>query len=104
MEIPLVHGYDGMKKKNLHFKIQEENETQHENLSDLANKSNYLTIKSTELELDKKKRRDSEHHNKKSVSTFNEEDGINQSQIKETLKKFSNQSHGHQSDKDTAAA
>ena len=55
MEIPLVHGYDGMKKKNLHFKIQEENETQHENLSDLANKSNYLTIKSTELELDKKK-------------------------------------------------
>ena len=103
METPLVHGYDGMKKKNLHFQIQEENETQHENLSDLANKSNYLTIKSTELELDKK-RRDSEHHNKKSVSTFNEENDINQSQIKETLIKLSNQSQGHHSDKDTAAA
>ena len=104
METPLVHGYDGMKKKNLHFQIQEENETQHENLSDLANKSNYLTSKSAELELDKKKRRDSEHQHKKPLSTFNEEDGINQSQIKETLKKFSNQSHGHHSDIDTTAA
>ena len=103
METPLVHGYDGMKKKNLHFQIQEENETQHENLSDLANKSNYLTTKSTELELDKK-RRDLEHNNKRSVSTFNEENDINQSQIKETLIKLSNQSQGHHSDIDTTAA
>ena len=68
METPLVHGYDGMKKKNLHFQIQEENETQHENLSDLANKSNYLTSKSAELELDKKKKDEIQNINIKNHS------------------------------------
>ena len=36
-------------KENLQFQRQEENETHHENLSDLANKLNDFTIKKTEL-------------------------------------------------------
>ena len=89
-------------KENLQLKRQDENETQHENLSDLANKLNELTIKSTELE-PHKERRDSEHQKKKPCPSLNEEDGINQSQIKEKLIEFSNQSHRHHSDIDTTA-
>ena len=89
-------------KENLQLKRQDENETQHENLSDLANKLNELTIKSTELE-PHKERRDSEHRKKKPCPSLNEEDGINQSQIKEKLIEFSNQSHRHHSDIDTTA-
>ena len=37
-------------KENLQLQRQEENETQCENLSDLANKLDDLTIRSTELE------------------------------------------------------
>ena len=59
-------------------------------------------IKSTELE-PHKERRDPEHQNKKPNPSLNEEDGINQSQIKEKLIKFSNQSHRHHSDIDTTA-
>ena len=57
-----------------------------------------MTIKSTELE-PHKERRDSEHQKKKPSTSLNEEDGINQSQIKEKLIEFSNQSHRHQSDR-----
>ena len=89
-------------KENLQFQRQEKNESQHENLSDLANKLNDLIIKSTELG-SHKKRRDPEHQNEKPNPTLNEEDGSNQSQIKETLIKFSNQSHRHHSDIDTKA-
>ena len=89
-------------KENLQFQRQEENETQHENLSDLANKLNDLTIKGTELE-PHKQRPGPEHQNKKPSPKLNEEDGINQSQIKETLIKFSNQSHRHHRDIDTTA-
>ena len=82
-------------KENLQLKRQDENEAQHENLSDLANKLNELTIKSTELE-PHKERRDSEHQKKKPCPSLNEEDGINQSQIKEKLIEFSNQSQTSQ--------
>ena len=51
-------------KENLQFQRQEKNESQHENLSDLANKLNDLIIKSTELG-SHKKRRDPEHQNEK---------------------------------------
>ena len=70
-------------KENLHFHRQEENKTHHENLSDLANTLNDLTIKSTELE-PHKERRDLEHQNKRPSLSLNEEDGISQSQIKKT--------------------
>ena len=76
-------------KENLQFQRQEENETHHENLSDLANKLNDLKIKSTELE-PYKERRDPQHQNKKPSPSLNEDGGINQSQIKEKLIKFSN--------------
>ena len=59
-------------------------------------------IKGTELE-PHKERRDPEHQNKKPSPSLNEEDGINQSQIKETLIKFTNQSHRHHNDTDTTA-
>ena len=72
-------------KEHFQFQRQEENK----NLSDLVNKLNDLTIKGTELEPPKEKR-DPEHQNKKPSPMFNEEDGINQSQIKEALIKFSN--------------
>ena len=49
-------------KKNLQFQRQEENE-KHENISDLANKLNDLTIKSTELE-PHKERCDPKHQHK----------------------------------------
>ena len=89
-------------KENLQFRRQEENETHHEKLSDLANKLNDLRIKSTELE-PHKERRDQEHQNKKPSPSLNEEDGITQSQIKGKLIKFSNQNHRHHSDIDIAA-
>ena len=62
-----------------------------------------MTIKSTELE-SHKERRDPEHQNKKPSPSSNEEDSINQLQIKKTLIKFSNQSHRHHSDVVTAVA
>ena len=89
-------------KENLQLQRQEENETQCENLSDLANKLDDLTIRSTELE-PHNERWDPEHQNKKPNPSLNEEDSISQSQIKEKLVKFSNQSHRHYSDIDTTA-
>ena len=89
-------------KENLQLQRQEENETQCENLSDLANKLDDLTIRSTELE-PHNERWDPEHQNKKLNPSLNEKDSISQSQIKEKLVKFCNQSHRHYSDIDTTA-
>ena len=65
-------------KKNLQLQRQEENETQCEDLSDLANKLDDLTIRSTELE-PHNERWDPEHQNKKPNPSLNEEDSISQS-------------------------
>ena len=61
-----------------------------------------MTIKGTKWE-PHKERWDPEHQNKKRSPTLNEEDVINQSQIKEKLIKFSNQSYRYHSNIDTTA-
>ena len=88
--------------ENLQFHRQDENETQYENLPDLANKFDDLRIKSAELEPHKEKR-DPEHQNKKTNLSLNEDDGINQSQMKEKFTQLSNQSYRNYSDIDTTA-